>query len=153
MSKTKTPQGKIGESETRLLEWIETYGVNLIASGNGTASRETELFVVDRLKKQRKQVPYVIANEAGASVYSASKLGAEEFPDYDVALRSAISIGRRIQEPLAELVKIDPKAIGVGQYQHDMNQKRLDEVLGGVGEACLKRVGVDVHTARSSLLY
>ncbi len=146
------PQEKIAESEAILLEWIETYGVNLIAIGNGTASRETERFVVDMLKKQRKQVPYVIANEAGASVYSASKLGAEEFPDYDVALRSAISIGRRIQDPLAELVKIDPKAIGVGQYQHDMNQKRLDEVLGGVVEDCVNRVGVDVNTASPALL-
>lgn len=146
------PQEKIAESEAILLEWIETYGVNLIAIGNGTASRETERFVADMLKKQRKQVPYVIANEAGASVYSASKLGAEEFPDYDVALRSAISIGRRIQDPLAELVKIDPKAIGVGQYQHDMNQKRLDEVLGGVVEDCVNRVGVDVNTASPALL-
>lgn len=146
------PQEKIAESEAILLEWIENYGVNLIAIGNGTASRETERFVVDMLKKQRKQVPYVIANEAGASVYSASKLGAEEFPDYDVALRSAISIGRRIQDPLAELVKIDPKAIGVGQYQHDMNQKRLDEVLGGVVEDCVNRVGVDVNTASPALL-
>lgn len=146
------PQEKIAESEAILLEWIETYGVNLIVIGNGTASRETERFVVDMLKKQRKQVPYVIANEAGASVYSASKLGAEEFPDYDVALRSAISIGRRIQDPLAELVKIDPKAIGVGQYQHDMNQKRLDEVLGGVVEDCVNRVGVDVNTASPALL-
>lgn len=146
------PQEKIAESEAILLEWIETYGVNLIVIGNGTASRETERFVADMLKKQRKQVPYVIANEAGASVYSASKLGAEEFPDYDVALRSAISIGRRIQDPLAELVKIDPKAIGVGQYQHDMNQKRLDEVLGGVVEDCVNRVGVDVNTASPALL-
>ena len=146
------PQEKIAESEAILLEWIENYGVNLIVIGNGTASRETERFVVDMLKKQRKQVPYVIANEAGASVYSASKLGAEEFPDYDVALRSAISIGRRIQDPLAELVKIDPKAIGVGQYQHDMNQKRLDEVLGGVVEDCVNRVGVDVNTASPALL-
>ena len=146
------PQEKIAESEAILLEWIENYGVNLIAIGNGTASRETERFVADMLKKQRKQVPYVIANEAGASVYSASKLGAEEFPDYDVALRSAISIGRRIQDPLAELVKIDPKAIGVGQYQHDMNQKRLDEVLGGVVEDCVNRVGVDVNTASPALL-
>lgn len=145
-------QEKIAESEAILLEWIETYGVNLIVIGNGTASRETERFVADMLKKQRKQVPYVIANEAGASVYSASKLGAEEFPDYDVALRSAISIGRRIQDPLAELVKIDPKAIGVGQYQHDMNQKRLDEVLGGVVEDCVNRVGVDVNTASPALL-
>ncbi len=146
------PQEKIAESEAILLEWIENYGVNLIVIGNGTASRETERFVVDMLKKQRKQVPYVIANEAGASVYSASKLGAEEFPDYDVALRSAISIGRRIQDPLAELVKIDPKAIGVGQYQHDMNQKRLDEVLGGVVEDCVNRVGVDVNTSSPALL-
>ena len=138
------PQNKTAEAEKKLLALIEKYGVDLISIGNGTASRESELFVAEMLKKTKRRVQYIIANEAGASVYSASKLGAEEFPDYDVSLRSAVSIGRRIQDPLAELVKIDPKSIGVGQYQHDMNQKRLGEALGGVVEDCVNSVGVDL---------
>lgn len=146
------PQNKIAEAEKKLLGLIEKYGVDLISIGNGTASRESELFVAEMLKKTKRRVQYIIANEAGASVYSASKLGAEEFPDYDVSLRSAVSIGRRIQDPLAELVKIDPKSIGVGQYQHDMNQKRLGEALGGVVEDCVNSVGVDLNTASPALL-
>ncbi len=146
------PQNKTAEAEKKLLGLIEKYGVDLISIGNGTASRESELFVAEMLKKMKRKVQYIIANEAGASVYSASKLGAEEFPEYDVSLRSAVSIGRRIQDPLAELVKIDPKSIGVGQYQHDMNQKRLGEALGGVVEDCVNRVGVDLNTASPALL-
>ena len=146
------PQNKTAEAEKKLLALIEKYSVDLISIGNGTASRESELFVAEMLKKTKRKVQYIIANEAGASVYSASKLGAEEFPDYDVSLRSAVSIGRRIQDPLAELVKIDPKSIGVGQYQHDMNQKRLGEVLGGVVEDCVNSVGVDLNTASPALL-
>lgn len=146
------PQNKTAEAEKKLLGLIEKYGVDLISIGNGTASRESELFVAEMLKKTKRKVQYIIANEAGASVYSASKLGAEEFPEYDVSLRSAVSIGRRIQDPLAELVKIDPKSIGVGQYQHDMNQKRLGEALGGVVEDCVNRVGVDLNTASPALL-
>ena len=146
------PQNKTAEAEKKLLGLIGKYGVDLISIGNGTASRESELFVAEMLKKTKRRVQYIIANEAGASVYSASKLGAEEFPDYDVSLRSAVSIGRRIQDPLAELVKIDPKSIGVGQYQHDMNQKRLGEALGGVVEDCVNSVGVDLNTASPALL-
>ena len=146
------PQNKTAEAEKKLLGLIEKYGVDLISIGNGTASRESELFVAEMLKKTKRNVQYIIANEAGASVYSASKLGAEEFPEYDVSLRSAVSIGRRIQDPLAELVKIDPKSIGVGQYQHDMNQKRLGEALGGVVEDCVNSVGVDLNTASPALL-
>lgn len=146
------PQNKTAEAEKKLLALIEKYGVDLISIGNGTASRESELFVAEMLKKTKRRVQYIIANEAGASVYSASKLGAEEFPDYDVSLRSAVSIGRRIQDPLAELVKIDPKSIGVGQYQHDMNQKRLSEALSGVVEDCVNSVGVDLNTASPALL-
>ena len=146
------PQNKTAEAEKKLLALIEKYGVDLISIGNGTASRESELFVAEMLKKTKRRVQYIIANEAGASVYSASKLGAEEFPDYDVSLRSAVSIGRRIQDPLAELVKIDPKAIGVGQYQHDMPEKELDAALGGVVEACVNAVGVDLNTASAPLL-
>ena len=146
------PQNKTAEAEKKLLALVEKYGVDLISIGNGTASRESELFVAEMLKKTKRRVQYIIANEAGASVYSASKLGAEEFPDYDVSLRSAVSIGRRIQDPLAELVKIDPKSIGVGQYQHDMNQKRLSEALSGVVEDCVNSVGVDLNTASPALL-
>ena len=146
------PQNKTAEAEKKLTALIKKYDVDLISIGNGTASRESEQFVAEMLKKLDKKVYYIIANEAGASVYSASKLGAEEFPDYDVALRSAVSIGRRIQDPLAELVKIDPKSIGVGQYQHDMNQKRLGETLGGVVEDCVNSVGVDLNTASPALL-
>ncbi|KXL54099.1 30S ribosomal protein S1 [Anaerotignum neopropionicum] len=146
------PQNKRAEAEKTLKRLIESYGVELISIGNGTASRESEQFVAEVLKSLDRRVQYIIANEAGASVYSASKLGAEEFPQYDVSLRSAVSIGRRIQDPLAELVKIDPKSIGVGQYQHDMNQKRLGEALGGVVEDCVNSVGVDLNTASPSLL-
>ena len=144
-------QHKKDEAIAVLSRLIRKHGVKHIAIGNGTASRETEAMTVEMLK-QIPDVSYVIVNEAGASVYSASKLAAEEFPDYDVNLRSAVSIARRLQDPLAELVKIDPKAIGVGQYQHDMPQKRLDEALGGVVEDCVNAVGVDVNTASVSLL-
>ena len=146
------PQNKTEEAKKKLMALIEAYGVELIAIGNGTASRESEQFVANMLKEIKRPIHYVIVNEAGASVYSASKLGAEEFPQYDVSLRSAVSIGRRLQDPLAELVKIDPKSIGVGQYQHDMNQKRLGEALGGVVEYCVNSVGVDLNTASPSLL-
>jgi protein Tex len=146
------PQSKIEESKAILINWVNKYNVDIIAIGNGTASRETEAFVSDMIKEITKKVFYVIVNEAGASVYSASKLASVEFPGYDVALRSAISIARRLQDPLAELVKIDPKSIGVGQYQHDMNEKKLDENLGGVVEACVNTVGVDLNTASTSLL-
>lgn len=139
-------------SKKFLIELIKKYDVDIISVGNGTASRESELFTVEMLKEIPKQIYYIITNEAGASVYSASKLGANEFPEYDVALRSAVSIARRLQDPLAELVKIDPKSIGVGQYQHDMNQKRLGETLGGVVEDCVNNVGVDLNTASPSLL-
>ena len=132
---------------------IKKYDVDLISIGNGTASKETEIFAAELLKSMPgTKVKYIITNEAGASVYSASKLGAEEFPDFDVTRRSAISIARRIQDPLAELVKIDPKAIGVGQYQHDMNQKRLSETLGGVVEDAVNSVGIDLNTASAPLL-
>ncbi len=131
---------------------IEKYNVDLISIGNGTASKESEIFVADAISEMQKDVKYVVVNESGASVYSASELGAAEFPDYDVALRSAVSIARRLQDPLAELVKIDPKSIGVGQYQHDMNQKRLSQALDGVVEDCVNSVGVDLNTASPSLL-
>ena len=131
---------------------IRKYGVSLVSIGNGTATKETEIFVSDLIKNEKLDVKYMIVSESGASVYSASKLAAEEFPDYDVALRSAVSIARRLQDPLAELVKIDPKSIGVGQYQHDMNQKRLSEALDGVVEACVNSVGVDLNTASAPLL-
>ncbi len=144
-------QRKKEESIDILSKMIRKHGVQHVAIGNGTASRETELMTVEMLKSMQN-VSYVIVNEAGASVYSASKLAAEEFPDYDVNLRSAVSIARRLQDPLAELVKIDPKAIGVGQYQHDMPQKRLDEALNAVVEDCVNAVGVDVNTASASLL-
>lgn len=148
------PQNKVEQATKTLCDLINKYDVDLISIGNGTASRESEEFVAKMIKenKFKKSVKYLITNEAGASVYSASKLGAEEFPQYDVSLRSAVSIGRRVQDPLAELVKIDPKSIGVGQYQHDMNQKRLGEVLGGVVEDCVNSVGVDLNTASPSLL-
>ena len=147
------PQKNTEEAKEKLKKMIEQYHVDIIAIGNGTASRESEIFVAETLLKAiDRPVYYIIVNEAGASVYSASKLGAEEFPDFDVALRSAVSIGRRLQDPLAELVKIDPKSIGVGQYQHDMNQKRLGEALGGVVESCVNAVGVDLNTASPSLL-
>ncbi len=146
------PQSKVEESERILLQLIEKYDVDIISIGNGTASKESEIFVANALKKVERKVYYMVVSEAGASVYSASKLGAEEFPEFDVSLRSAVSIARRLQDPLAELVKIDPKAIGVGQYQHDMNQKRLSETLGGVVEDCVNSVGVDLNTASPSLL-
>lgn len=146
------PKSDVENSKKILKALISKHKVELIAIGNGTASRETELFTVDMLKEIPQNVQYIIVNEAGASVYSASKLGTEEFPDYDVALRSAVSIGRRLQDPLAELVKIDPKSIGVGQYQHDMNQKNLGEALTGVVEDSVNRVGVDLNTASPSLL-
>ena len=128
------------------------YDVDIISIGNGTASKETQMLVAELIKEIDKKVFYMVVSEAGASVYSASKLATEEFPEYDVSLRSAVSIARRLQDPLAELVKIDPKAIGVGQYQHDMNQKRLGEALGGVVEDCVNSVGVDLNTASASLL-
>ena len=146
------PQNKVEESKKILKQLIDKYDVSLISVGNGTASRESEMIIVELLKELKKPVQYVIVNEAGASVYSASKLATEEFPNFDVGQRSAASIARRLQDPLAELVKIDPKAIGVGQYQHDMNQKKLGEALGGVVEDCVNRVGVDLNTASASLL-
>lgn len=146
-----TPQ-KIKASKDLLKKIIPKYHISLISLGNGTASRESEQFIVELLKEIPEQVRYVIVNEAGASVYSASKLASEEFPKFDVGQRSAASIARRLQDPLAELVKIDPKSIGVGQYQHDMNQKKLGEKLGGVVEDCVNKVGVDLNTASAPLL-
>lgn len=146
------PQKKEEESKRILKELIQKYKVNLISLGNGTASRESELVIASLLKEMKEDVHYIIVNEAGASVYSASKLGAEEFPSFDVGQRSAASIARRLQDPLAELVKIEPKAIGVGQYQHDMNQKNLEESLLGVVEKVVNNVGVDLNTASASLL-
>lgn len=146
------PQNKVEEAKKELKALIDKYNIDLISVGNGTASRESEQVIVELLKEIKKPVQYVIVNEAGASVYSASKLATEEFPDFDVAQRSAASIARRLQDPLAELVKIDPKSIGVGQYQHDMNQKKLNEVLSGVVETCVNRVGVDLNTASAPLL-
>ena len=146
------PQNKVEESKKILKAFIKKYNISLISVGNGTASRESEQIIVDLLKEIREQVQYVIVNEAGASVYSASRLATEEFPAFDVGQRSAVSIARRLQDPLSELVKIDPKSIGVGQYQHDMNQKRLGEALEGVVEDCVNKVGVDLNTASASLL-
>ena len=146
------PQNKVKEAKTTLKRLIETYGITLISVGNGTASRESEMVIVELLKEMDTKAQYVIVNEAGASVYSTSKLATEEFPNFDVGQRSAASIARRLQDPLAELVKIDPKSIGVGQYQHDMNQKKLGEALAGVVEDCVNKVGVDVNTASASLL-
>lgn len=146
------PQNKVEEAKQIVKNLIKKYGITLISIGNGTASRESEQIVVEILKEVKEPVQYVITNEAGASVYSASKLATEEFPDFDVGQRSAASIARRVQDPLAELVKIDPKSIGVGQYQHDMNQKQLSDALGGVVEAAVNKVGVDLNTASASLL-
>ena len=146
------PQNKVAETKKIVKGFIEKYGVSLISVGNGTASRESEMVIVDMLKEIGKPVQYIIVNEAGASVYSASKLATEEFPNFDVGQRSAVSIARRLQDPLAELVKIDPKSIGVGQYQHDMNQKKLSEALSAVVEDCVNNVGVDLNTASASLL-
>ena len=147
-----TNETKIKAAKKKVYELIQKYGVSLISLGNGTASRESEQVIVELLKGIPEEVQYVITNEAGASVYSASKLATEEFPNFDVGQRSAASIARRVQDPLAELVKIDPKSIGVGQYQHDMNQKKLGEALNGVVEDCVNRVGVDLNTASASLL-
>ena len=146
------PQNKVEESKAELKKLIKKYNVSLISVGNGTASRESEQVIVDLIKELDTKVEYVIVNEAGASVYSASKLATEEFPNFDVGQRSAASIARRLQDPLAELVKIDPKSIGVGQYQHDMNQKKLSDALSGVVEDCVNKVGVDLNTASASLL-
>lgn len=146
------PQSKTEESIEKLKKLIEKYRVDVISIGNGTASKEAEIFVAELIKHVSRPVSYAVVSEAGASVYSASKLGAEEFPDYDVSLRSAVSIARRLQDPLAELIKIDVKSIGVGQYQHDMPQNRLTEVLTGVVEDCVNSVGVDLNTASPSLL-
>lgn len=146
------PQNRVEEAEVKMLALIKKYNVNVVSIGNGTASKESEIFVANALKKCDRPVSYAVVNEAGASVYSASKLGAEEFPDFDVTERSAVSIARRLQDPLAELIKIDVKSIGVGQYQHDMPENRLEEVLGGVVEDCVNSVGVDLNTASQSLL-
>ena len=147
-----TNEKKIRDAKDKVLYFIKKYGVSLISCGNGTASRESEQIIVDILHETDAKVSYVITNEAGASVYSASQLATEEFPNFDVGQRSAISIARRVQDPLAELVKIDPKSIGVGQYQHDMNQKKLGEALGGVVESSVNKVGVDLNTASTALL-
>lgn len=146
------PQNKVAESKKIVLDIIKKYNVSLISLGNGTASRESEAVIVDIIKECPTKVEYIIVNEAGASVYSASKLATEEFPNFDVGQRSATSMARRLQEPLAELVKIEPKAIGVGQYQHDMNQKKLDEALSNIVEDCVNNVGVDLNTASAPLL-
>ena len=146
------PQNKVKEAKETVKKLIKKYGITLISCGNGTASRESEAVIVSMIKELDTPVSYIITNEAGASVYSASKLATEEFPNFDVGQRSAASIARRVQDPLAELVKIDPKSIGVGQYQHDMNQKKLGEALGGVVEDCVNKVGVDLNTASASLL-
>ena len=147
------PHNKVEESKREVKKLIDKYHVTLISCGNGTASRESEKIIADMIKEMNlNDVDYIITNEAGASVYSASKLATEEFPDFDVAQRSAVSIARRVQDPLAELVKIEPKSIGVGQYQHDMNQKKLSETLTGVVEDSVNKVGVDLNTASASLL-
>ena len=146
------PANKVAEAKVKLISLIEKHNVNIISIGNGTASKESEMFVADLIKEMGKKLQYMVVNESGASVYSASKLAAGEFPQYDVSIRSAISIARRLQDPLAELVKIDPKSIGVGQYQHDMPKARLDSALGGVVEDCVNSVGVDLNTASVSLL-
>lgn len=146
------PQNKVADAKKTLKKLIDKYDITLISVGNGTASRESEQIIAEFLKEIPNRVQYIITNEAGASVYSASKLATEEFPNFDVGQRSAVSIARRLQDPLAELVKIDPKSIGVGQYQHDMNQKHLSEALGNVVEDCVNKVGVDLNTASASLL-
>ena len=146
------PQNKVEKTKKELKELIKKYNVDIIAIGNGTASRETEMVVASMIKELEEDVSYIIVSEAGASIYSASEVGQEEFPDLDVTIRGAISIGRRLQDPLAELVKIEPKHIGVGQYQHDLNQSKLDEALTGVVEDCVNTVGVDLNTASPSLL-
>ena len=146
------PQERIAESRAKVVSLIKKYGIDIVAIGNGTASKESEIFIADTLKEFGGEVKYAMVSEAGASVYSASKLASDEFPNFDVTQRSAVSIARRLQDPLAELVKIDPKSIGVGQYQHDMKQARLDSALGGVVEDCVNSVGVDLNTASHSLL-
>ncbi len=146
------PHKKTAESMQKLTALCKKHGVTCVALGNGTASRESEQFLTDFIRESGLQISYMVVSEAGASVYSASKLGAQEFPDFDVSLRSAVSIARRLQDPLAELVKIDPKAIGIGQYQHDMPQAQLSQTLDGVVEDCVNAVGVDLNTASSSLL-
>ncbi len=146
------PQNKIEDAKKVLLALVKKHGVSIISIGNGTASKESEIFVAQMIKESGENLSYAVVNEAGASVYSASKLGAEEFPDFEPAQRSAVSIARRLQDPLAELIKIDVKSIGVGQYQHDMPENRLEEVLGGVVEDCVNSVGVDLNTASPSLL-
>ena len=146
------PQNKVEEAKREVKKLIQKYGISLISVGNGTASRESEMIIADMLHEIKEPVQYIIVNEAGASVYSASKLATEEFPNFDVGQRSAASIARRLQDPLAELVKIDPQSIGIGQYQHDMNQKKLGETLSGVVEDCVNKVGVDLNTASASLL-
>ena len=146
------PQNKVAEAKAELKRLIKKYNITLISLGNGTASRESEQVIVELIKEIDTPLQYVIVSEAGASVYSASKLATEEFPSFDVGQRSAASIARRLQDPLSELVKIEPKAIGVGQYQHDMNQKKLDESLGGVVEDSVNLVGVDLNTASAALL-
>jgi len=146
------PKNEVEKSQKLMTDWINKYDIDIIPIGNGTASRETESVVADMLSKINKKVSYTIVSEAGASVYSASKLAQEEYPDLDVTIRGAISIGRRLQDPLAELVKIDPKSIGVGQYQHDVNQAKLGEALDGVVEDCVNNVGVDLNTASTALL-
>ena len=146
------PQSKTAEAERTLLGLIDKHSIDIISIGNGTASKESEIFVSQLIKKANRPVSYMVVSESGASVYSASKLAAEEFPEFDVSLRSAVSIARRLQDPLAELVKIDPKSIGVGQYQHDMNPKKLASSLGGVVEYCVNNVGVDLNMASPSLL-
>ncbi len=146
------PQNDVQGAKDKLLKLIKKDKVDMIAIGNGTASRESEMFVAEMIKEADRNINYAIVSEAGASVYSASKLAAEEYPDINVSIRGAISIARRLQDPLAELVKIDPKAIGVGQYQHDVNQKNLNESLTGVVEDAVNKVGVDVNIATPSLL-
>lgn len=146
------PQNQVEKTKEKLKDLIKKYKVNIIAIGNGTASRETEIVVVEMLKELNDDISYIIVSEAGASIYSASEVGIEEFPDIDVTIRGAVSIGRRLQDPLAELVKIDPKHIGVGQYQHDLNQGKLNNALTGVVEDCVNTVGVDLNTASPSLL-
>ena len=147
------PQNKTEEAEKKILAWIKKFGVDCISIGNGTASKEAEIFIANTIGKADRSVSYAVVNEAGASVYSASRLGAEEFPDFDVSVRSAVSIARRLQDPLAEIVKIDPKSIGVGQYQHDVPPAQLDEALRSVVEDCVNSVGVDLNTASPSLLF
>jgi len=146
------PREEIEKSKSIIKRLITKHKVDVIAIGNGTASKESEIFIAGLLKEIPEDVKYIVVSEAGASIYSASKLAAEEFPEFDVMQRSAVSIARRLQDPLAELIKIDPKGIGVGQYQHDMKQARLDEALGGVVEDCVNAVGVDINTASYSLL-